>query len=332
MRDPRLTRRAFLSGMGVAGATLLAACLSPLPTPSGIARPSPSGSAGASPTPQPSPGRRRHPSSSRCAPRSAQMLLVGFRGTDAASASAVLADISDRGLGGVVLFSVDQPTGSPVRNIVSPEQLAALTTTLQDAAADQRPAAGPAADRGRPGGRPGRAPGSGPRLPANRLGRGARRGGQPAGHAAGRARHRPHPSPGGHQPEPGAGGRPERQSGQPDHRRAGPQLRRRSAARAPPGSGVHSRPPRDRRADHAEALPGTRQLRGRHAPGRGGRDGYLAAGGARAIWRPHPRRPGRCDPDRPRLQRTPRSGAPGHAVGAPPSTASCAASSAGTGW
>ena len=103
------------------------------------------------------------------------MLLVGFRGTDAASASAVLADISERGLGGVVLFSVDQPTGSSVRNIVSPEQLAALTASLQDAAAASAPPLAAAADRGRPGGRPGRAPGSGPRLPANRLGRGARR-------------------------------------------------------------------------------------------------------------------------------------------------------------
>ena len=71
------------------------------------------------------------------------MLLVGFRGTDAASASAVLADISDRGLGGVVLFNVDQPTGSPVRNIVSPEQLAALTTTLQDAAGASAPPLAP---------------------------------------------------------------------------------------------------------------------------------------------------------------------------------------------
>ena len=71
------------------------------------------------------------------------MLLVGFRGTDADSASAVLADIRDRGLGGVVLFSVDQPTGSSVRNIVSPEQLAALTTTLQEAAATSAPPPAP---------------------------------------------------------------------------------------------------------------------------------------------------------------------------------------------
>jgi beta-N-acetylhexosaminidase len=63
------------------------------------------------------------------------MLLVGFRGTDAASAASTLDDIRQRSLGGVVLFSSDQPTGSPVRNIVSPGQLAELTAALQEAAA-----------------------------------------------------------------------------------------------------------------------------------------------------------------------------------------------------
>ena len=107
-----------------------------------------------------------------------QMLLVGFRGTDADSASAVLADISDRGLGGVVLFSVDQPTGSAVRNIVSPEQLAALTTTLQDAAASQCAAAGSAPGRDGRGGRPGGPPRRRPWLPADDLGGGPRRAGK----------------------------------------------------------------------------------------------------------------------------------------------------------
>jgi beta-N-acetylhexosaminidase len=63
-----------------------------------------------------------------------QMLLVGFRGTDADSSASILADIRDRSLGGVVLFSSDQPTGSPLRNIVSPGQLVSLTAALQDAA------------------------------------------------------------------------------------------------------------------------------------------------------------------------------------------------------
>jgi len=134
MRDSRLTRRAFLSGMGVAGATLLAACLRLVPTPSPSSRPTPSGSAGLSPTPPPSATPGATPAQVPLRAKIGQMLLVGFRGTDAASASAVLSDITERGLGGVVLFSVDQPTGSSVRNIVSPEQLAALTAVLQDAA------------------------------------------------------------------------------------------------------------------------------------------------------------------------------------------------------
>ena len=139
LNDARLTRRAFLAGMGAAGATLLAACLNVLPTPSVTQRPTASGSAGAPPTSQPTPTPTPVDLSLRA--MIGQMLLVGFRGTDADSASAVLADIRDRGLGGVVLFSVDQPTGSSVRNIVSPDQLAALTTTLQMAATIATPSA-----------------------------------------------------------------------------------------------------------------------------------------------------------------------------------------------
>src|SRR6185312_14809338 len=105
MRDPRLARRAFLAGMGAAGATLLAACLNALPTPSATPGLIPSGSAGASPAPQPT--ATPAPAEPSLRARIGQMLLVGFRGTDADSASAVLADIRDRGLGGVVLFSVD---------------------------------------------------------------------------------------------------------------------------------------------------------------------------------------------------------------------------------
>jgi beta-N-acetylhexosaminidase len=40
----------------------------------------------------------------------------------------------------VVLFSRDQPTGDPVRNIVSPQQLAALTAALQSAAGESEAA------------------------------------------------------------------------------------------------------------------------------------------------------------------------------------------------
>jgi beta-N-acetylhexosaminidase len=65
--------------------------------------------------------------------RIAQMLVVGFRGRTADEAQATLRQVTDLALGGVVLFSVDQPTGGP-RNVESPEQLAALVGALQAAA------------------------------------------------------------------------------------------------------------------------------------------------------------------------------------------------------
>lgn len=63
----------------------------------------------------------------------ARLLLVGFRGTTPEEAAPTIADIRERQLGGVLLFDVDQPTGG-TRNVVSPQQVAALTTALQDAA------------------------------------------------------------------------------------------------------------------------------------------------------------------------------------------------------
>ena len=67
--------------------------------------------------------------------RIAQMLLLGFRGCHAAECSAVLRDIRDPGVGGVILFDrdVSDPT-LPRRNIESPEQVRALLADLQAAA------------------------------------------------------------------------------------------------------------------------------------------------------------------------------------------------------
>lgn len=62
----------------------------------------------------------------------ARLLLVGFRGTTVDEAAAALADIGERKLRGVLLFDVDQPTGG-IRNVVSPDQVAALTAGLQEA-------------------------------------------------------------------------------------------------------------------------------------------------------------------------------------------------------
>jgi beta-N-acetylhexosaminidase len=59
------------------------------------------------------------------------MLLVGFRGLTVEEAGEVVLDIGERNLGGILLFDVDQPTGSAVRNVESPSQLAALVAGLQ---------------------------------------------------------------------------------------------------------------------------------------------------------------------------------------------------------
>ncbi|MBN1141768.1 MAG: glycoside hydrolase family 3 protein [Deltaproteobacteria bacterium] len=60
-----------------------------------------------------------------------QMLLVGFRGAELRGDEAVVRDLDRFGLGGVVLFDYDVMLGSYGRNIVSPEQLRALTARLQ---------------------------------------------------------------------------------------------------------------------------------------------------------------------------------------------------------
>jgi beta-N-acetylhexosaminidase len=130
-----ISRRRFLGGaVGAAGAAVIAACSAP-----GLVTPSQSGSrspiASRSPTPLPSPSAT--PADLRT--MIGQMLLIGFRGTTAASAASVMEDIRQRALGGVVLFSTDQPTGSSTRNIESPSQLATLTAALQDAALDAEP-------------------------------------------------------------------------------------------------------------------------------------------------------------------------------------------------
>jgi beta-N-acetylhexosaminidase len=62
----------------------------------------------------------------------AQMLMVGFRGTELTRDSHIYADIAEREIGGVLLFDYDVPGRSPVRNILSGEQLKRLCLSLQD--------------------------------------------------------------------------------------------------------------------------------------------------------------------------------------------------------
>jgi beta-N-acetylhexosaminidase len=127
-----LTRRQFLALGGSTASALLAACAThDMLSPTQSSTPTPSVSAVAVPSASPSPTGEPRPD---LRARIAQMLMVGFRGTDAATAATALADIEQLGLGGVVLFGVDQSSGASVRNIVSPAQLGALTGALQEAA------------------------------------------------------------------------------------------------------------------------------------------------------------------------------------------------------
>ena len=65
----------------------------------------------------------------------AQMLMVGFRGTEASDASYIINHIKAGYVGNVILFDRDMTVGGgQFRNIVSPEQLAALSKSLKEAA------------------------------------------------------------------------------------------------------------------------------------------------------------------------------------------------------
>jgi beta-N-acetylhexosaminidase len=132
-RQP-ISRRAFLRRSGlVALGGVLAACTGPTASPSQ----QPSASATASP-PTPTPTPHEPTASPEPLPdlraRIAQMLLVGFRGLTADEAPKTLRAVGALGLGGVLLFDRDLPSGSNVRNIASAEQVRALVADLQAAA------------------------------------------------------------------------------------------------------------------------------------------------------------------------------------------------------
>ena len=61
----------------------------------------------------------------------AEMLIVGFRGTTVDKNSTIVSDITKYGVGGVILFEYDAPTGTHHRNISSPKQLKKLCQDLQ---------------------------------------------------------------------------------------------------------------------------------------------------------------------------------------------------------
>jgi len=60
-----------------------------------------------------------------------QMIVVGFRGISVTGEHPIARDIRQRKIGGVILFDYDVPTRTYGRNIASPKQLKALTSSLQ---------------------------------------------------------------------------------------------------------------------------------------------------------------------------------------------------------
>jgi beta-N-acetylhexosaminidase len=107
----------------------------PAPSPSsGV--PSPTSGAAATATPPPTAAPTATPIASpdldALRRKIGRLLIVGFRGLELESGSAIETALK-AGLGGVILFDRDQATGGS-RNIASPKQVRALTTALRAAA------------------------------------------------------------------------------------------------------------------------------------------------------------------------------------------------------
>ncbi len=61
-----------------------------------------------------------------------QMIMAGFRGTDLSESPAIVRAIQDIGLGGVILFDIDVPSGRTFpRNIINADQTKKLTADLR---------------------------------------------------------------------------------------------------------------------------------------------------------------------------------------------------------
>jgi beta-N-acetylhexosaminidase len=129
MTGPMLSRRRFLVRSAVAAlGTFLSACAAVAQSivPSRSTPTSPP-TPGATTSPAPAPSSAVGPPLRESI---ARMLLVGFRGLTAEEVAPTIADLAERGLGGVLLFSRDQLTGAD-RNVASPEQLRSLVAELK---------------------------------------------------------------------------------------------------------------------------------------------------------------------------------------------------------
>jgi len=63
--------------------------------------------------------------------QAAQMLMMGFRGTDLSQNEQIVSDVKGLNIGGVILFEYDLPSKSRPRNISSSQQLQKLCADLQ---------------------------------------------------------------------------------------------------------------------------------------------------------------------------------------------------------
>jgi beta-N-acetylhexosaminidase len=108
MRIPAMSRREFMKGAALATATLA--------------------------VPSVLPGCGAAPAGPTLEEKIAQMLLVGFRGTSLDGSEPISRDLRDLGVGGVILFDRDVLLKTSGRNVTSPAQLAALTTTIRSLA------------------------------------------------------------------------------------------------------------------------------------------------------------------------------------------------------
>jgi len=133
MMTARMTRRQALAGAGFAVAGLLAGCRP-------VTLPPPHATTDALPTATPvptAPPREAEPEKTvdpELRRKLAQLVMTGFRGLTLEADNPIVAAVRDLGIGGVVLFSYDVALLSPVRNIESPEQVAALNAGLRELA------------------------------------------------------------------------------------------------------------------------------------------------------------------------------------------------------
>jgi beta-N-acetylhexosaminidase len=138
MNDQRpIGRRSVLKAAALgAGSLALAACGTPPGTNGpGTAIPSAGATNPPPPAATPNPTAPPAPTLAPLRQRIARLLVVGFRGLTVAAGDPIARAISEDGLGGVILFDRDEVVG--VRNVASPEQVAALVDSLRRLAPDR---------------------------------------------------------------------------------------------------------------------------------------------------------------------------------------------------